>query len=168
MLFTMIGSMPTIGGRRDPLIPGATPWATMVASEQGEIAPTTPLAAFWKLRSVSVGPGGETVRLKGVLKVPTVAVTTTGPAVAPARTVTRLAEAARRDIRVGDLPVELLEDFFQAFASSAGANLHLKVARGRSNREIVEEFYLAALCRPPAEKELTARLMVSLNMAAAI
>src|SRR5437762_6909547 len=32
----------------------------------------------------------------------------------------RLAEAARRDIRVGDLPVELLEDFFQAFASSAG------------------------------------------------
>jgi len=54
-----------------------------------------------------------------------------------------LAEAARRDIRVGDLPVDLLEDFFQAFASSAGANVHLKVARGRSNHHMVEALFKA-------------------------
>jgi imidazoleglycerol-phosphate dehydratase len=35
--------------------------------------------------------------------------------------------------RVGDLETELLEDFFQGFATSAACNLHLKVAYGRSN-----------------------------------
>jgi len=40
--------------------------------------------------------------------------------------------------RVGDLQTELLEDFFHAFATSAGANVHLKVAYGRSSHHAVE------------------------------
>ena len=34
---------------------------------------------------------------------------------------------------VGDLQSELLEDFFQAFTTSAAANVHLKIAYGRSS-----------------------------------
>jgi imidazoleglycerol-phosphate dehydratase len=45
--------------------------------------------------------------------------------------------------RVGDLQAELLEDFFQAFASSAGANVHLKVAYGRSSHHAVEALFKA-------------------------
>ena len=44
---------------------------------------------------------------------------------------------------VGDLQSELLEDFFQAFANSAGANLHLKVAYGRSSHHAVEALFKA-------------------------
>jgi imidazoleglycerol-phosphate dehydratase len=44
---------------------------------------------------------------------------------------------------VGDLQSELLEDFFQAFASSAGANLHLRVAYGRSSHHAVEAVFKA-------------------------
>jgi imidazoleglycerol-phosphate dehydratase len=44
---------------------------------------------------------------------------------------------------VGDLQAELLEDFFQAFASSARANLHLKVAYGRSSHHAVEALFKA-------------------------
>ena len=44
---------------------------------------------------------------------------------------------------VGDLQAELLEDFFQGFASSAGANVHLKVAYGRSSHHIVEGLFKA-------------------------
>jgi len=44
---------------------------------------------------------------------------------------------------VGDLQVELLEDFFQGFASSAGANVHLKVAYGRSSHHLVEGLFKA-------------------------
>ena len=40
--------------------------------------------------------------------------------------------------RVGDLQVELLEDFFQGFATAARANVHLKVAYGRSSHHRVE------------------------------
>ena len=49
--------------------------------------PATRLAAFWKLVAVRRGPGGATVRLNAWLKFPTAAVITTGPALAPARTV---------------------------------------------------------------------------------
>lgn len=42
---------------------------------------------------------------------------------------------------VGDLQTELLEDFFQGFASSARANLHLKVAYGRSSHHAVEALF---------------------------
>ena len=54
-----------------------------------------------------------------------------------------LAKAAERALRVGDLEIGLLEDFFQGFASSAGANLHLKVAYGRSRHHMVEAVFKA-------------------------
>lgn len=44
---------------------------------------------------------------------------------------------------VGDLQAELVEDFFQAFASSARANVHLKVAYGRSSHHAVEALFKA-------------------------
>jgi imidazoleglycerol-phosphate dehydratase len=44
---------------------------------------------------------------------------------------------------VGDLQVELLEDFFHAFATSAAANVHLKVAYGRSSHHVVEAIFKA-------------------------
>ena len=43
--------------------------------------------------------------------------------------------------RVGDLQVELLHDFFGAFANSAGANLHAKVLYGRSSHHKVEAIF---------------------------
>lgn len=45
--------------------------------------------------------------------------------------------------RVGDLQVELLEDFFRALATAAGANVHLKVAYGRSSHHTVEALFKA-------------------------
>ena len=54
-----------------------------------------------------------------------------------------LAKAAERALRAGDLEIGLLEDFFQGFASSAGANLHLKVAYGRSRHHMVEAVFKA-------------------------
>jgi imidazoleglycerol-phosphate dehydratase len=44
---------------------------------------------------------------------------------------------------VGDLDAELLEDFFQAFAASAAANIHLRVAYGRSSHHAVEALFKA-------------------------
>ncbi len=44
---------------------------------------------------------------------------------------------------VGDLQSELLEDFFHAFATSAAANVHLKVAYGRSSHHAVEALFKA-------------------------
>ncbi len=44
---------------------------------------------------------------------------------------------------VGDLQSELLEDFFHAFAASAAANVHLKVAYGRSSHHAVEALFKA-------------------------
>jgi imidazoleglycerol-phosphate dehydratase len=44
---------------------------------------------------------------------------------------------------VGDLQAELLEDFFQGFVSSAGANVHLKLAYGRSSHHGVEALFKA-------------------------
>jgi imidazoleglycerol-phosphate dehydratase len=45
--------------------------------------------------------------------------------------------------RVGDLQIELLEDFFQAFAVAAAANVHLKVAYSRSSHHAVEALFKA-------------------------
>ncbi len=45
--------------------------------------------------------------------------------------------------RIGDLQAELLEDFFQGFATSAGANVHLKVAYSRSSHHAVEALFKA-------------------------
>ena len=42
---------------------------------------------------------------------------------------------------VGDLQTELVEDFFQGFATSAKANVHLKVLYGRSTHHAVEALF---------------------------
>jgi imidazoleglycerol-phosphate dehydratase len=42
---------------------------------------------------------------------------------------------------VGDLQAELLEDFFHGFTTHAGANLHVKVLRGRSSHHKVEAVF---------------------------
>jgi imidazoleglycerol-phosphate dehydratase len=42
---------------------------------------------------------------------------------------------------VGDLQSELVEDFFQAFATHSGANLHVKVMYGRSNHHKLEAIF---------------------------
>jgi imidazoleglycerol-phosphate dehydratase len=52
-------------------------------------------------------------------------------------------KAAIKARRVGDLQVELLEDFFHGFATSARANVHLKVAYGRSSHHAVEGLFKA-------------------------
>jgi imidazoleglycerol-phosphate dehydratase len=52
-------------------------------------------------------------------------------------------KAAIKARRVGDLQVELLEDFFHGFATSAAANVHLKVAYGRSSHHAVEALFKA-------------------------
>jgi imidazoleglycerol-phosphate dehydratase len=44
---------------------------------------------------------------------------------------------------VGDLQVELLEDFFHGFSTTAAANVHLKVAYGRSSHHAVEGLFKA-------------------------
>ncbi|MEJ2006667.1 MAG: imidazoleglycerol-phosphate dehydratase HisB [Acidobacteriota bacterium] len=44
---------------------------------------------------------------------------------------------------VGDLQSELLEDFFRGFANSAKANVHLKIAYGRSSHHGVEALFKA-------------------------
>ena len=45
--------------------------------------------------------------------------------------------------QVGDLPVELVEDFFQGFAMAARANVHLKSLYGRSSHHQVEAMFKA-------------------------
>ena len=45
--------------------------------------------------------------------------------------------------RVGDLPTELLQDFFEGFAAAARANVHVKVMYGRSSHHQVEAVFKA-------------------------
>jgi imidazoleglycerol-phosphate dehydratase len=45
--------------------------------------------------------------------------------------------------QVGDLPVELVPDFFEGFASAARANVHVKVLYGRSSHHQVEAVFKA-------------------------
>ena len=45
--------------------------------------------------------------------------------------------------RVGDLPVELVQDFFEGFAMAARANVHLKVMYGRSSHHQIEAVFKA-------------------------
>lgn len=42
---------------------------------------------------------------------------------------------------VGDLQVELLEDFFLGFVNHAGANLHIKIMYGRSSHHKIEAIF---------------------------
>lgn len=44
---------------------------------------------------------------------------------------------------VGDLPAEMVQDFFEGFASAARANVHLKVLYGRSSHHQVEAIFKA-------------------------
>ncbi len=44
-------------------------------------------------------------------------------------------------IHVGDLQLELLEDFFAGFTYHAGANLHAKILHGRSNHHKIEAIF---------------------------
>ena len=44
-------------------------------------------------------------------------------------------------VLVGDLQVELLEDFFGGFVNHAGANLHAKVMYGRSSHHKIEAIF---------------------------
>lgn len=44
-------------------------------------------------------------------------------------------------IHVGDLQVELLEDFFAGFTHHAGANLHAIILHGRSNHHKIEAIF---------------------------
>ena len=43
--------------------------------------------------------------------------------------------------RVGDLEVELVEDFFHGFAQHALANVHVEVMYGRSNHHKIEAIF---------------------------
>jgi imidazoleglycerol-phosphate dehydratase len=43
--------------------------------------------------------------------------------------------------RVGDFQTELLEDFFQAFAQAARANVHIRILYGRSSHHQVEAVF---------------------------
>jgi imidazoleglycerol-phosphate dehydratase len=45
--------------------------------------------------------------------------------------------------RVGDLPTELVQDFFEGFAAAARANVHLKVLYGRSSHHRIEAAFKA-------------------------
>ena len=48
-----------------------------------------------------------------------------------------------RATRVGDLPTELVQDFFEGFATAARANVHLKVLYGRSSHHQIEAVFKA-------------------------
>ncbi len=45
--------------------------------------------------------------------------------------------------RVGDLPAELVQDFFEGFAAAARANVHLKILYGRSSHHQIEALFKA-------------------------
>jgi imidazoleglycerol-phosphate dehydratase len=45
--------------------------------------------------------------------------------------------------QVGDLPTELVQDFFEGFANAARANVHVKVLYGRSSHHQIEAVFKA-------------------------
>ena len=52
-------------------------------------------------------------------------------------------DAKFKSKKVGNLQVDLLEDFFQGFAVSLGANLHIKIYYGRSDHHKIEAMFKA-------------------------
>jgi imidazoleglycerol-phosphate dehydratase len=52
--------------------------------------------------------------------------------------------------QVGDFQTELLEDFFQAFAQAASANVHLRFMYGRSSHHQIEVMFKAFARLPPS------------------
>jgi imidazoleglycerol-phosphate dehydratase len=61
--------------------------------------------------------------------------------------------------RVGDLPAELVQDFFEGFASAARANVHIAVLYGRSSHHQVEAVFkaFARALRMAASRDLRLR-----------
>lgn len=45
--------------------------------------------------------------------------------------------------KVGDMDTELVEEFFRAFVSNAGVNLHIKVLHGSNNHHVIEAIFKA-------------------------
>ena len=66
--------------------------------------------------------------------------------------------------KVGDVPTELFQDFFEGFASAARANVHVKVLYGRSSHHQIEAVFKAfarALRGACAKDARLARMMPS-------
>ena len=54
------------------------------------------------------------------------------------------AQNAQQDSKSYDFQTDVIEDFWQAFVSAAGCNLHLEVIRGRSDHHKIEAMFKAA------------------------
>lgn len=52
-------------------------------------------------------------------------------------------DASLTVMRLGDMDVEMVEEFFRAVAVHAGMNLHIKVLEGKNNHHIVEGIFKA-------------------------
>lgn len=52
-------------------------------------------------------------------------------------------QASFTNNKVGDMETELVEEFFRAFVSNAGVNLHIKVFHGSNNHHIIEAIFKA-------------------------
>lgn len=50
-------------------------------------------------------------------------------------------DAAFTNDRVGDMPTELVEEFFRAVAFNAGLTLHIKVEYGKNNHHMIEAIF---------------------------
>ena len=64
--------------------------------------------------------------------------------------------------KVGDLPAELVQDFFEGFAAAARANVHLKVLYGRSSHHQIEAVFkaFARALRAACSKDRRLRAML--------
>jgi len=64
--------------------------------------------------------------------------------------------------KVGDLPAELVQDFFEAFAAAARANVHLKLMYGRSSHHQIEAMFkaFARALRVACSKDRRLRMML--------
>jgi imidazoleglycerol-phosphate dehydratase len=64
--------------------------------------------------------------------------------------------------RVGDLPAELVQDFFEGFAAAARANVHVKVMYGRSSHHQIEAVFkaFARALRAACSKDRRLRTML--------
>jgi imidazoleglycerol-phosphate dehydratase len=64
--------------------------------------------------------------------------------------------------KVGDLPAELVQDFFEGFAAAARANVHVKVLYGRSSHHQIEAIFkaFARALRAACSKDRRLRAML--------
>jgi imidazoleglycerol-phosphate dehydratase len=56
---------------------------------------------------------------------------------------TAVVQTKVKTTRVGDLQVELVDDFFEGFARGARANVHVRVLYGRSSHHKIEALFKA-------------------------